>query len=59
VTEVSIGQLWQDKDKRVGLRILRVVEIDGEFAVLAGRNHSQFRTRVRIRSLLSRWKLVT
>lgn len=48
---VQPGQVWQDMDKRMGCRRLRVIRTEGEYAILQNIVRPDLVTRVSIRRM--------
>lgn len=56
--ELRVGQIWEDRDRRMGGRRMVVAAIEGSYVWLRHPSIGQHRTRIRIDNLRARWRLV-
>jgi hypothetical protein len=56
--EIKVGQIWQDRDKRMGGRRRFVEKVTKTHAVLRHMHFPTSKTVIRLDNLRKRWRLV-
>jgi len=56
---VSVGDVFRDRDKRMGNRVLSVVKLDEAFAWLQRKDGLLRPARIRLTNLHKRWERVS